>query len=210
MALMAVFDSYDTKCRKRGRARVRGSWTLVGWSVGRWGRQVDQGWCIHFEDCVRNGEAMVLVFALMPLDIRCTPVGDVEGGLKRNREVRPVLIGNARVLVSLQTKPGHLRVRTSHYYRWCSTRPIFVVGSLAWTNVKEGICDTTRRRFHRFSAKVPHAWLRQYWHLSLIQRWLYVVWTQKFYTIHDNDCRQDTAGIIFSGFRNSYEPLPPP
>jgi hypothetical protein len=40
---------------------------------------------------VRNGEAMVLVFALMPLDIRCTPVGDVEGGLKRNREVRPVL-----------------------------------------------------------------------------------------------------------------------
>src|SRR5271170_148867 len=86
MALMAVFDSYDTKCRKRGRARVRGSWTLVGWSVGRWGRQVDQGWCIHFEDCVGNGEAMVLVFALIPLDIRCTPVGDVEGGLKRNRE----------------------------------------------------------------------------------------------------------------------------
>ena len=86
-------------------------------------------------------------------------------------------------LVSLQTKPGHFRLRTSYYYRWCSTRPIFVVGSLAWTNVKEGICDTTRRRFHRFSAKVPHAWLRQYWHLSLIQRWLYVVWTQKFYTI---------------------------
>jgi hypothetical protein len=46
--------------------------------------------------------------------------------------------------------------------------------------------------------------------LSLIQRWLYVVWTQKFYTIHDNDCRQDTAGIIFSGLRSSYEPLPPP
>jgi len=50
-------------------------------------------------------KAMVLVL--------CTPVGDVEGGLKRNREVRRVLIRDARVLVSLQTKPGHLRVRTS-------------------------------------------------------------------------------------------------
>jgi hypothetical protein len=57
-------------------------------------------------------KAMVLVFALTPLNIRCTLVGDVEGGLKRNREVRRVLIRDARVLVSLQTKPGHLRVRT--------------------------------------------------------------------------------------------------
>lgn len=31
---------------------------------------------------------MVLVFALIPLDVRCAPVGDVEGGLKRNRSAR--------------------------------------------------------------------------------------------------------------------------
>lgn len=49
------------------------------------------------------------------------------------------------------------------------------------------------------------------WHLSLIQPRLYVAMdAAQFYTIHDNDCRQDTAGIIFSGLRSSYEPLPPP
>jgi hypothetical protein len=184
---------------------VPGPWS-VGVSEGGGGRLIKVGVFIS-RIAWEMAKLWVLVFALIPLDIRCTPVGDVEGGLKRNRSAKGSNKECACTCISAdQARP--LRVRTSYYYRWCSTRPIFVVGSLAWTNVKEGICDTTRREFHRF--KVPHAWLRQYWHLSLIQRRRYVLWTQKFYTIRDNDCRQDTAGIIFSGLRSSYEPLPPP
>jgi hypothetical protein len=49
---------------------------------------------------VGNSEAMVLVFALIPLDIRCAPVGDVEGGLKRNRSARGLIKECARTCVS--------------------------------------------------------------------------------------------------------------
>ena len=121
--------------------------------------------------------------------------------------MRRLLVRDARVLVSLQIKPGHLRVRTSYYYRWCSTRPIFAVRSLAWTNVKEEIRDTTRREFHRFSIKSHMRGYVNIRHLSLIQRWLYVLWTQKFYTNPRQTIAVKTRPV--SSFQDFVAPMSP-
>jgi hypothetical protein len=94
------------------------------------------------------------------------------------------------------------------------------VGSLACNSVKvwKSRYDNSRTRhfepaecfmnestLHRPAMDYVNSWL-----LRLIERWFYAPPMHKFYTIDDNACHQESAGIIFPARTCCHETLLPP